>query len=67
MTVKGLDGDKLTIGRGAGGVIETGSAFMRKRVGQPYNFICHSIAVCAQSPQWAEKEMCSSALSGWVF
>jgi hypothetical protein len=33
--MRGLEEVKLTIGRRAGGVIETGSAFMRKRVGQP--------------------------------
>jgi hypothetical protein len=55
------------------GMLDTTPAFVRKRAGFgstskfDFRILCHSIAVCAPSPRWAENGTCSSALSASGF
>jgi len=57
---------KLTIGKWTRSMLETPSAFGRKWLKTSGINLCHSIAVCAQSPPWVGNATCSNASSGWA-
>src|SRR5882757_9398554 len=65
-TFEASKGIKLTIGKGIKSMLETPSAFGRKWIETSGINLCHSIAVCAQSPPWVGNATCSNASSGWA-